>query len=550
MTESTLVSFDATDMSAGDTLTIGGLTLTATGTLTQAEVVAAFSSLSSGATSGNAISKGTWSGTLTGFNSSIATGNTITFTSTTADTNVTDLAISATQETAGNTIAVPDTYTLTINIGGEAYDLEMSSGTTLSQLSDMINDKTGGKITASLLNVGGTNPYKLIIKSNEVGASNAITFGSTSISALKNLGLDTDSLSATNGNHLQNATDASFTYNGVAITRTSNSITDLVNGATITLNEKQTDTATQTNLSITQDLSGIKDKMSTLVTAYNDLMTSLKTATKYDITTKEAGIFQSTSQIKNLSSAINRQLLSQDEKGRSLIDYGITLDSTGTLSFDSTTFDTKVSSSTTDLEDFFRGSTTYLPTNYTSKAISANALTIASGEFQINGINIIFNTTGTDAQSNALALKNAINAAGITGVLASIGSDNNIKLSSASGYDIAITGDSAQLTLLGFSESTTYGKSTTRDGYFTKFDDLLKQYVDGTDSIFGLFSKQLDTEKTSLTAQRVKSVTTLDKKYEAMATKFAAYDLIISQLNTQFETLSQQIKASYNGTNS
>ncbi len=548
-TESTLVSFNAAAMSTGDTLTIGGLTLTATGSLTQAEVVAAFSNLNSGATAGNSVGNGTWSGTLTGFNSSAASGTDLTFTSTTANSDVTDLIITAAQEPGGTTVTVPDTYTLSINIGDTTYNLDIGSGTTLTQLADMINDKTGGKITASLLNVGGTNPYKLIIKSNEVGASNAITFNSTSSAALKNLGLDSASLSAVDGNHLQSATDASFTYNGVSITRTTNSITDLVNGATITLNEKQTDTATQTNISITQDLSGIKDKMSSLVKAYNELMASLKTTTKYDVDTKEAGTFQSASQVKNLSAAINRQLLSQDENGRSILDYGISLDSTGTLSFDSTLFDTKISGHATELEDFFRGSTTYLPTSYTSKAISSNALTIATGEFQINGINIIFNTVGTDATSNALALKNAINAAGITGIEATIGSDNNVTLSSVAGYDIEITGDSAQLALLGFNESTTYGDSTSRDGFFTKFDDLLNQYISGTDSIFGLFGAQLDTEKTSLTKQRAKSVASLDKKYETMATRFAAYDLIISQLNTQFETLSQQIKASYNTSN-
>lgn len=56
-------------MSYGDTMTIGGLTLTATGTITQAEALEAFANLSAGATSGNTVKNGTWSGTLNGFNS-------------------------------------------------------------------------------------------------------------------------------------------------------------------------------------------------------------------------------------------------------------------------------------------------------------------------------------------------------------------------------------------------------------------------------------------------------------------------------------------------
>ena len=541
-TESTLVSFNAADMSAGDTLNIGGLTLTATGTMTQAEVVAAFANLSDGATSGNTLTNGTWSGALTGFNSSASSGTSLTFTSTTENSDVADLSITATQETGGTATSVPDNYTLTLNIDGEDYTLNMTSGTTLTDLATMINDQTGGKATASLLNVGGTNPYKLIIKSTEVGAANTITFSSTSSNALKNLGLDSTSL---DNNHLQSASDASFTYNGVAITRATNSITDLVNGATITLNEKQTDSNTQTNVSITQDLASVKEYMSSLVTAYNTLMTSLATTTKYDTDTQVAGTFQSTSQVKSLANDIKKQLLSQDANGRSLFDYGMSLDSSGTLSFDSTVFDTKVNSSATDLENFFRGSTTYSSVNYLGSTISSNALNIADGDFMINGAKVIFSTSGTDAASNLAALKEAINTSGITGIEASIGSDNNIKLTSADGFDIEITGDSAQLALLGLTESSTYSVDETTDGFFTKFDDVLNQYVDGTDSIFGLFSTRLDTEKTALTNERAKNVTSLDKKYDAMATKFASYDLIISQLTTQFETLSQQIKASY-----
>ncbi|MDD4506510.1 MAG: flagellar cap protein FliD N-terminal domain-containing protein, partial [Sulfurospirillaceae bacterium] len=139
VTESSTVTFNAANMSDGDTLTIGGLTLTATGTITQAEAIAAFANLSSGATSGNTVNNGTWSGTLSDFNSGAASGSTLTFTSTTANSDVTDLATSVTQAAAVTT-TVPDSYTLSMRIGDATYSLDMTSGTTLSQLKDMIND--------------------------------------------------------------------------------------------------------------------------------------------------------------------------------------------------------------------------------------------------------------------------------------------------------------------------------------------------------------------------------------------------------------------------
>ena len=542
-TESSSVAFNAANMLAGDSITIGGLTLTATGTITQAEAVAAFASLSSGATTGNSVANGAWSGTLSGFNSGTVSGSTLNFTSATTNTNVANLSVSATQEVGGS-VAVPDTYSLSIGVNGKAYTLDMTSGTTLSQFAEMINDKTGGNMTASILNVGGTNPYKLVIKSNQVGADNAITFSSTSSSALKNLGLDATTLAIPNGNHLQTASDASFTYNGVSISRSTNTISDLVNGATITLNEKQTDT-TVTNISIKQDLTLVKDGLSALVSKYNELMTNLKETTKYDVGTKVAGTFQNATQIKSLSSALSKQLLSTDESGRSIVDYGVSFDDTGTLKFDSSVFNAKVTNSATDVEDFFRGSTKMSETLYDGSAVAAGDLSFGSGDFSINGINIMFSTTGNDASANAIALRNAINGAGLTGIEAVVGTNNNIQLVSNAGYDIAILGNSTKLSSIGLNATTVNGQSTTRSGFFTKFDDLLKGYVVGNDSILGLFSKQMDTEKTTLTKQRAKNVTDLDSRYTAMATKFAAYDSIISKLNTQFETLSQQIKASY-----
>ncbi|MBV5278090.1 MAG: flagellar filament capping protein FliD, partial [Campylobacteraceae bacterium] len=544
ITESSSVAFNAANMSKGDQITIGGLTLTASGNITQAEAIAAFANLSAGATAGNTVTNGTWSGTLGNFSSGAASGTAVTFSSTTANSNVADLEVSATQQAAGS-VAVPSTYALTFGIDGQTYDIDMTSSTTLTQLKDMINDKTGGKMTASILNVGGTNPFKLVIKSNDVGASNAISFSSTSTSALENLGLDATTLAIAGGNHLQSATDASFSYNGVNISRSTNTISDLISGVTITLNEKQTDAATLSNVSIKQDLSSLKDNLTSFVSKYNELMSNLKITTKYDSDTKVAGIFQSTSQVKSLSTSINRQLLATDELGRSILDYGISLDETGILKFDSSIYDAKIKSSAIDVEDFFRGSTKSFATNYTGSAITTSALNFTASDMSINGINIAFSTTGVDAATNALALKNAINAAGIEGIEAIIGENNNIQLVSAAGYDIAITGDTTKLSSVGLVATTTTGSSTIRTGFFTKLDDILKSYVVGSTSIFSSFNTQLETEKTSLTKQRLANVKKLDDRYNAMAVKFAAYDSIISKLNTQFETLSQQIQASY-----
>ncbi|WP_228448603.1 flagellar filament capping protein FliD [Sulfurospirillum diekertiae] len=404
----------------------------------------------------------------------------------------------------------------------------------------MINDRAGGKVTASILNVGGTNPYKLVIKSTSTGANNAITLSSIGTgTALTDLGLNTVA------NHLQTATDASFVYNGVTINRSSNTVSDLVSGLSLTLNKEQTDATTNTTVAITQDWTNITTNLKSLVSGYNDLMTKLKSATTYDTTAKTAGTFQGVSQVNSLSSAIRKEVLSVDSKGRGLSDYGLSMDSKGVLSFNSATFDAKVAANPADIKDYFQGSTTYSSTSYNGSAVAAGALSIGSSAFSINGKAITL-TTGASSTTadNLAAIKTAINNAGLSGITASIGTNNNIVLKGTAGADIVIKGDTTALASLGLAANNVYSSPTIKDGIFSTFNSIMNGYVNTTDGTLTQYNTSLTTLKTALTTSRATAVSRLDTKYNAMATKFAAYDSMISKLNNEFSSLSTIIKQS------
>lgn len=430
--------------------------------------------------------------------------------------------------------------TLNLKIGTNNYSLDVTSSTSLSDLKNMINDKAGGKVTASILNVGGTNPYRLVIKSASTGANNAITLSSTGTgTAITDLGL------GTTANHLQTATDASFVYNGITINRSSNTVTDLISGLSLTLNKEQTDAATNTTVAVTQDWTNITTNLKSLVSGYNDLMTKLKSTTTYDTTAKTAGTFQGVTQVSSLSSAIRKEVLSVDSQGRGLSAYGISMDSTGVLSFDSTAFNAKVAANPADVKDYFQGSTTYSATSYKGSAVTAGALSIGSNAFSINGKAITL-STGASATTadNLAAIKTAINNAGLSGITASIGSNNNIVLKGVAGADIVITGDTAALSSLGLQSNNVYSSPIVKDGIFTTFNSIMNGYVNTTDGTLTQYNTSLTTLKTALTTSRATAVSRLDTKYNAMATKFAAYDSMISKLTNQFSSLSTIIKQS------
>jgi len=81
-------------MATGQSLTVGGLTFTATSNLTGAAVATAFASLANNATTNAGITGGTFSGALSGWTSAAAAGSSVAFTSVTAETDVEDITVS------------------------------------------------------------------------------------------------------------------------------------------------------------------------------------------------------------------------------------------------------------------------------------------------------------------------------------------------------------------------------------------------------------------------------------------------------------------------
>ncbi|WP_331773986.1 flagellar filament capping protein FliD [Sulfurospirillum sp. 1612] len=326
--------------------------------------------------------------------------------------------------------------TLNFNIDGKDYSVDVTASMTINDLKNKIYDATDGKIIASTLNVGGDTPYRLTFKSANTGTDNAITITSTG-SAASDLGLDTAA------NHIQTATNAEFTYNNINITRQTNTVDDLIVGVTININHTG-----ESNVSITQDTDSIVSNISDFVDNYNTLISSLTSSTGYDSSTQTAGVFQGTSEIRDLKSALSRQLFEVNSDGKSLSDYGVTLNSAGTLEFDQTALEDKIKENSSDVEDFFRGT----------------------------------GTSGT--------------------------------------------------------------------GYFTDFNSLLDTYTNTSTGILTGLDTQYSTQATSLSEEKEKATASLDSKYDALTSKFIAYDAVISNLNSSFQSLSMQIDALSNNSSS
>ncbi|EQB34473.1 hypothetical protein M947_10730 [Sulfurimonas hongkongensis] len=125
------------DLSKGQSVTVDGLKLTATDEISAAEIATAFASLSAGATTGNVVTNGDWSGALsTGWSSDPLLLNTVTFTSQTPTEDVIDLTVSDSQEATAPTLVTvldkqgnettTETYTITFKdlVAGQSVTID------------------------------------------------------------------------------------------------------------------------------------------------------------------------------------------------------------------------------------------------------------------------------------------------------------------------------------------------------------------------------------------------------------------------------------------
>jgi flagellar hook-associated protein 2 len=153
------------------------------------------------------------------------------------------------------------------------------------------------------------------------------------------------------------ALDAEFDFNGVPVTRASNTVSDLIDGVTFTLSG--TNESSPANISVGLDTQTMADNVGKFIEKYNALATLYGELTDFNPDTGEAAIFVGDAtmrsvftQIKSNVHALMTGLIGQEV--RSLADVGITTDSkTGEITFDEDAFIAAVTNYSDDVEALF-----------------------------------------------------------------------------------------------------------------------------------------------------------------------------------------------------
>ena len=247
------------------------------------------------------------------------------------------------------------TGVLNLAINGTTYNINYDANTTLETLAQSITEAAGTKIDASILETG-TGKFSLVLSSKETGANQAITITDTDDGTNGSGSLDTalfDTNTTDGYQKIQDGVDAVFKYNGITTTRSTNDISDLILGLNITLT-KEGDFST---VNINQDKQKITDEVQLFVDNYNSLMTNLSDMTAFSKETGAVGVFQGDGFVNGIRRELSSAVTNRLSNGGSLMDYGISIDRHGVMSFDSTVLDKKLQTDPESVKTFFSGGT-------------------------------------------------------------------------------------------------------------------------------------------------------------------------------------------------
>ena len=260
-------------------------------------------------------------------------------------TEVSSIAKAASETSAisyanSSTTAVSASGSVRLSVGATNYNFNLAADQNhLVGLRNKINS-LGAGVTATILTVDGTTNY-LSITANGAGA--------TTLSLQEDpSGANTSLLTSTN-----QGANLNFKLNGVAVSRKTNQVNDLIPGLTFSL--KQTTSAGETlSIGLSSDRTKLSDGISSFVDAYNALQAKVNGQVG-----KTAGLLSGDFLVREAQDILRKTSSFNLGEGtvKNWSDLGVSFSSSGTISFDFAAFNTLNESKLRDSFSFFKDTT-------------------------------------------------------------------------------------------------------------------------------------------------------------------------------------------------
>lgn len=220
----------------------------------------------------------------------------------------------------------------------------------LTDVRDAINSANIG-IRAQIVNNGSVD--QLILAGTREGAAQAFKIEESG--DLSGFGFDLTTGGSTMTS-LETAQNAKIKLDGVVLTRSSNSISDAIDG--VTLNLLKADPGKSTTLTVSNDRSAAKTSIEALVKAYNEFNTGIRSLTAVDAEAKTVGVLTGDATARGIQTQMRNAfgaIVSAFGGASSLSDIGITFNRDGSLSVNGATLEAALNDPTKKVAEFFAG---------------------------------------------------------------------------------------------------------------------------------------------------------------------------------------------------
>lgn len=255
---------------------------------------------------------------------------------------------------------------ITLNVGGIDHVITIDgTNDSLNGVASAINAANAG-VTASVRSENGA--FRLILK-GQTGATNAFT-----LSGNGNL----DYPSATSGMTVaQSAQDALLKVDGVSYQRSSNSVSDILTGITLTL--KKASPGETVSLTSTRPIEALRSTMADFVSVFNDMKSNIKSARN---STNSRSLFELE---RKLNAVLSKALTSTTIGPRSMADLGVTTNRDGSVTLDTKKLDAALKNYPDAVEAIFAPIRDATHTEETDPGIGGAMLALKTSETATGG---------------------------------------------------------------------------------------------------------------------------------------------------------------------
>ncbi|MBP9712215.1 MAG: flagellar filament capping protein FliD [Sterolibacterium sp.] len=276
--------------------------------------------------------------------------------------NVTQLAKNLTIRSDTAYAAITDTFntgSLDITVGATTKTVTIdSTNNTLDGIRNAINAASAG-VTATIVNDGSTN--RLVLTAGNTGSAGAFTVaatdaGSGGTNVLTNLAYAGGAGVAGATLRMQPADDAQLSINGLSVTRSNNTFSDVIEGLSFSLSKTGT-----SNVTVSRNTSSISNALNGFIKAYNDVNKMLHDTTAFNASTGKASILTGDGAVRNIGSQL-KSILGAQVSGlsggvSSLSDLGVSVQKDGSLSVNGTKLQAALDNPAMDVVGLFTSNT-------------------------------------------------------------------------------------------------------------------------------------------------------------------------------------------------